>query len=121
MSAIVDCPACMWGEHERHIGPWNVREGLIGGAVCCCPGDCAKRRFDATKPWFPSSLPSDCPNGPHRGPQGPNEDVAQCPVCWSLSWCKRPSGETFGHHRPDCSLPIDHESYCQPEPVGGER
>jgi hypothetical protein len=27
---------------------------------------------------------------------------------------KRPAGETFGDHLPDCSLPVDHESYCQP-------
>lgn len=56
----------------------------------------------------------DCPHGPHRGPQGPNEDVAQCGVCWSLSYEMRPEGEEYGGHRDDCSLPQRHESYCKP-------
>jgi hypothetical protein len=59
--------------------------------------------------------PLDCPDGPHRGPQGPNEDIGQCPMCMDLSYRMRPPGQTFGHHLGDCSLPIDHESYC----VGG--
>jgi hypothetical protein len=58
-----------------------------------------------------------CPYGPHRGPQGPNEDLSVCRVCWSPSWEMRPEGQTFGHHLPDCSLPLRHESYCEP---GGE-
>lgn len=59
-----------------------------------------------------------CPNGPHRGPQGPNEDLDQCRECWSISWALRPGGETYGDHIPDCSLPIEHESYCAPGGVG---
>lgn len=59
--------------------------------------------------------PDDCPEGPHRGPQGPNEDLAQCPRCWSPSFASRPHGEEYGGHLPDCSLPRDHASYC----VGG--
>lgn len=59
--------------------------------------------------------PQGCPEGPHRGPEGPNEDLVQCPRCWSISWALRPEGETFGHHLPDCSLPLRHEGYC----VGG--
>lgn len=58
--------------------------------------------------------PAECPDGPHRGPEGPNEDIAQCPRCWRLSWCLRPEGETYGWHDPDCSLPARHESYCRP-------
>ena len=58
-----------------------------------------------------------CPYGPHRRPQGPNEDVDQCQHCWSVSYVLRPDGETYGEHLPDCSLPRRHESYCQP---GGE-
>lgn len=58
--------------------------------------------------------PDDCPHGPHRGPEGPNEDLDQCTVCWSLSHCMRPEGETYGHHLPDCSLPVRHESHCRP-------
>ena len=56
--------------------------------------------------------PKLCPAGPHRGPEGPNEDIAQCGHCGLPTWAKRPAGETFGDHLPDCSLPIDHESYC---------
>jgi hypothetical protein len=62
-----------------------------------------------------SSNPKECPNGPHRGPQGPNEDLSQCGLCLMPSYSMRPRGETFGNHLPDCSLPIDHESFC----VGG--
>lgn len=58
--------------------------------------------------------PENCPDAPHRGPQGPNEDLSQCSSCGMPSWCKRPAGETYGLHASDCSLPIDHESYCQP-------
>jgi hypothetical protein len=54
-----------------------------------------------------------CPDGPHRGPQGPNEDFGQCPTCGSITWAKRPAGETFGWHADDCSLPVDHESFCE--------
>lgn len=55
-----------------------------------------------------------CPNGPHRYPQGPNEDLATCPLCWSISYEMRPVGETYGEHIADCSLDIHHESYCKP-------
>ena len=58
-----------------------------------------------------------CPRGPHRPPEGPNEDVGACPVCGAMSFELRPEGETYGEHLPDCSLPVRHESYCQP---GGE-
>lgn len=57
------------------------------------PGDCE---------WGTASIPAytrdTCPRAPHRGPEGPNEDVSQCPLCWSLSWELRPEGETFGEH-----------------------
>lgn len=53
--------------------------------------------------------------GPHRIPQGPNEDIAQCPVCWSPTFAMRPENEQFGLHADDCSLPRRHEGYC----VGG--
>jgi hypothetical protein len=61
--------------------------------------------------WKPAE---DCPNGPHRGPQGPNEDLAQCPICLEPSHGMRPEGEEYGGHRDDCSLPRRHEGYCQP-------
>jgi len=55
---------------------------------------------------------ADCPNGPHREPQGPNEDLAQCRTCWSITWAMRPEGEQHGLHADDCSLPIRHTGYC---------
>lgn len=65
--------------------------------------------------WLtPAPVLGKCPLGPHRGPQGPNEDIAQCPVCWTPTHSRRPAGETFGDHLIDCSLPVDHPSYCQP-------
>jgi hypothetical protein len=66
-------------------------------------------------PGFARVSPEDCPYGPHRGPEGPNEDLAQCFPCGSPSYVMRPWGETFGHHLPDCSLPVWHERRC----VGG--
>lgn len=59
--------------------------------------------------------PDNCPRGPHRGPEGPNEDITMCPGCGSPTFVLRPWGETFGNHLSDCSLPVWHESYC----VGG--
>lgn len=58
--------------------------------------------------------PAECPDAPHRGPQGPNEDLGTCGKCWSLSHWTRPANEEFGGHLEDCSLPRRHESYCQP-------
>lgn len=63
--------------------------------------------------------PDECPDlADHRGPQGPNEDLAQCPRCLRITWAKRPSNETFGLHASDCSLPVDHDSYCEPGGTG---
>ena len=66
----------------------------------------------------PHFTPATCPEGPHRGPEGPNEDLAQCPRCWGVSWELRPEGETFGHHLPDCSLPLRHSGCCEPGGAG---
>lgn len=57
---------------------------------------------------------SECPNGPHRPPQGPNEDIAQCHTCWAMTWALRPEGEQHGLHTDDCSLPQRHTGYCAP-------
>ena len=57
---------------------------------------------------------ADCLSHAHRGPQGPNEDISWCAKANLPTYSLRPAGETFGHHLPDCSLPIDHPSYCQP-------
>lgn len=56
----------------------------------------------------------DCPDGPHRGPQGPNEDVGQCWRCFMPIGVMRPTGEEFGGHIPDCSLEQGHPGYCAP-------
>lgn len=65
---------------------------------------------------LPAGTP--CPDGPHRGPQGPNEDLGQCSKCGSMGFSIRPAGEEFGGHVDDCSLPQDHQSYCQPGGAG---
>jgi hypothetical protein len=62
--------------------------------------------------------PEDCPYGPHRGPEGPNEDTNVCGSCGQGSYSKRPIGESFGWHHPSCSLPMDHEGKCKPGGVG---
>lgn len=59
--------------------------------------------------------------GPHRFPEGPNEDVSVCPTCWSPTYELRPDGETYGDHLQDCSLPRRHQSYCQPGGAGHPR
>lgn len=51
----------------------------------------------------------------HREPQGPNEDIAQCPECRMPTYSLRPANEQIGLHADDCSLPRRHEGYC----VGG--
>lgn len=60
-----------------------------------------------------------CPD--HRPPEGPNEDVAVCETCGSLTFRMRPERETYGDHLPDCSLPRFHESYCRPGGSGHPR
>jgi hypothetical protein len=41
---IIDCPACMVGEHSKHIEHWGTRpEGVIDGEFCHCTGDCKER------------------------------------------------------------------------------
>lgn len=64
--------------------------------------------------WVTGRTASTCPDAPHRGPEGPNEDIGQCWTCGSLSFNMRPPGETFGEHLDDCSLPERHERACQP-------
>lgn len=55
---------------------------------------------------------SNCSKGPHRDPQGPNEDTSVCYSCGNLTWGFRPEDEQFGLHLDDCSLPQRHEGYC---------
>lgn len=63
---------------------------------------------------WPPTPRTECPDAPHRGPQGPNEDLSMCRHCWSPSWGLRPAGETFGYHAPDCAGELRHESFCPP-------
>lgn len=77
--------------------------------------DARAREIIRTHSWGEyASNPDACPRGPHRGPQGPNEDLAQCALCLMPDHAMRPEGETFGRHLPDCSLPASHEGYCEP-------
>jgi len=57
VSRIVDCPACQSGHHERHVGPWNIRPGLLGGDRCVCPGDCTDRQIWPALPVQPAPEP----------------------------------------------------------------
>lgn len=50
----------------------------------------------------------------HRIPQGPNEDMGVCPLCFSPSFAMRPVGESFGWHAEDCASELLHEGYCTP-------
>lgn len=70
----------------------------------------------------PLSTPETCPDGPHRPPQGPNEEVSMCSRCWGLSWEMRPEGETYGEHLPDCAHKDPrHTGYCIPGGAGHPR
>lgn len=74
-----------------------------------------------TTPEYPLAfLTPDCERTPeqHRGPQGPNEGVFWCYKHNLPDHSMRPLDETFGEHLDDCSLPIDHESYCVPGGAG---
>ena len=65
-------------------------------------------------PWLTHDAES-CPNGPHRIPDGPNEDTGMCSLCGSPIGVLRPAGETYGLHADDCSLQERHRGRC----VGG--
>lgn len=62
MSAIVDCPGCQFGEHEKHDPRWGVIDGLLGGCVCNCQGDCAaawQARIERFNETFRIAVPAD--------------------------------------------------------------
>lgn len=41
------CPACYFGEHEKHVTHWGRRpEGIIDGEYCYCTGDCKPPEID---------------------------------------------------------------------------
>lgn len=56
-----------------------------------------------------------CGHDEHRGPQGPNEDIAFCYATGLRAYSMRPENEQIGLHADDCSLPRRHNGYC----VGG--
>lgn len=41
MSAVVTCSSCQMGDHEHHT-EWVTKPlpGVLGGAMCICPGGC---------------------------------------------------------------------------------
>lgn len=43
--------------------------------------------------------PRDCPNGPHRAPEGPEEVLAMCYLCWSPTWAPRGQRRLWGLRR----------------------
>lgn len=46
MSYLAPCPGCCAGQHERHVANWvQVPDGVLGGALCSCPGDCQPGPF----------------------------------------------------------------------------
>jgi hypothetical protein len=75
MAALVDCPGCQWGEHEKHDPKHGVIPGLIGGTVCACSGDCAERFERAREEWLakwvhPFADTSDMDEPPQSNPPG---------------------------------------------------
>lgn len=44
MAMVHDCIACQDGAHDLHVDvPGPVPEGMIGGWVCDCKGECRDR------------------------------------------------------------------------------
>lgn len=45
MVALVTCIACQYGDHSNHV-EWVSKppEGMCGGAICKCQGDCSGNR-----------------------------------------------------------------------------
>lgn len=44
MARLSECDACAMGDHSRHYRVVEaVPEGMLGGAVCPCRGECVKR------------------------------------------------------------------------------
>lgn len=103
------------GEAETTDGPRSLRDRFPEAFKGYQTPSWIDEEEDSDEPLTKVFSPWDCPDGPHRGPEGPNEDIGQCAKCWSMSHVMRPEGETFGHHRSDCSLPIRHGGEC----IGG--
>lgn len=44
MALFFDCFACQVGQHAEHVAtPQPTPEGMLGGCICPCAGDCAER------------------------------------------------------------------------------
>ncbi len=44
MSRLDECDGCRMGDHKRHYRVIQaVPEGMMGGVVCDCRGECVKR------------------------------------------------------------------------------
>ena len=96
----------------RHPNPPERPDGC--GPECHTTNPCLELDEIDNEPLWPYRGKV-CPDGPHRGPEGPNEDMGQCGKCGGFSFSMRPEGETFGRHWSDCSLPNRHQGEC----VGG--
>lgn len=43
MALYIDCIPCQYGQHEHHYRVVQaVPEGMMGGAVCVCEGECER-------------------------------------------------------------------------------
>jgi len=71
--------------------------------------------MDLVKAWFDGE--AECPRETHPEVAGPNMDIGQCQYCGMPMGVMRPTGESFGWHIEDCSLPFGHTGHCVP---GGE-
>ena len=53
MTRLTECPPCKMGDHKRHyrvVQP--VPEGMMGGAICDCKGECTKDRAERAKRYY---------------------------------------------------------------------
>lgn len=106
---VSNCPACVGGDHSRHVEMWGTRpEGIIDADVCLCRGDCKERYDQAVSRWFPG-LPDD------------SEDV---PTYLNRSFLQTLAAlerrETITTD-PDkklkcCGMPRDDDGFCQHRP-----
>ena len=47
MTYLTICDACQDGDHSRHYRVVQaVPEGMLGGSVCRCQGECADGRYE---------------------------------------------------------------------------
>lgn len=53
MSRIGECAACQVGDHKRHRRIVQaVPEGMMGGVICTCKGECQEDRTRKNKEFL---------------------------------------------------------------------